>query len=125
MACKSDCFSFAKEAKTRIAIEEVINTISDIGTPIKSWQTLNNAWAMVEPKSINEVFANGQLVSKVIYKIIIRYQSVLSNTALTATYRIDLKGKKLNILGIKNLSDDLKTEGKSYQELSCVEGEIS
>lgn len=115
--CKN---SFINLARTRIKLEQPTDTTSVYGTPVKSWAEYGSRWAIVEPKSISELSENGQLINKVTYKITIRYDA-----NITGAWRIDLKGVKLNIIGIKDLKDDMKTFGSVFQEMLAVEGEIS
>jgi SPP1 family predicted phage head-tail adaptor len=116
---KKDC-CFHKNANRKIKIEYPTQPISEFGTPIKSWVSAGSAWAIVEPKSVSELTENGQLINKVTYKIVTRY-----NSAIQGFWRLDLEGVKLNIVGIKALKDDLKTYGRDFLEIMAVEGEIS
>ena len=115
MSC---CFS--KKANTSISIQSSANSISDIGTPIKTWSTSIEPYAIVEPKTVNEVLQNGQLISKTVYKITIRYYAELN-----ANQRIILNSKNINIIGFKHLARDMTNFGYEYSEITAIEGEIS
>ena len=114
------CFCFHKLATNIIIIEQPLNTVSDIGTPIKTWSTFSTTSAFIEPKQVKEIFENGQLITKNYFKIIIRY-----NSLIMPNMRVNFQNKNHNIIGIRHLYTDLKTLGKHYTELTVVEGEIS
>lgn len=115
--CKN---SFTRSASEKIGLESPANTISDYGSPVKTWTLYGSRWAIVEPRSVSELLENGQLINKVTYKITIRYNSLIEGS-----WRLDLNGVKLNIIGLKALKSDLKTFGKEFLEIVAVEGEIS
>jgi hypothetical protein len=46
----------------------------------------------------------------------------MSDTTTAAKNRVRLGERVYNILAVRNLQDDLKTEGKRFQQLMCVEG---
>jgi SPP1 family predicted phage head-tail adaptor len=120
--CKN---SFIQSAKNRIIIQSQSLTADSFGGQAITWSTAYTLWAVITPKTAKEIFESGQLVSKSTADIVIRYQSGLSNTLNGAKYRISFDNRLWNILGILNLSDDMKTEGKLFQKLFCVEGEAS
>ena len=47
----------------------------------------------------------------------------LADTKEAAKYRVQYGSRLYNIKAVKNLADDMKTEGRSFQQLLCVEGE--
>lgn len=124
MKCENICFR--KEAKNKIIIQNLTETVSAIGTPIIAWSNLLELFAIIKASNKwTESLTGGRLSNTLVYSIIIRYQSSLANNQTTGKYKVVFGSKTMNILGIKNLYKDLKTEGKDYQELSCVEGELA
>jgi head-tail adaptor len=124
MKCENICFR--KEAKHKIIIQSLTETVSAIGTPITSWSNLLELFAIIKASNkLTENLNSGRLLNTLVYSIVIRYQSNLSANQTTGKYKVVFGSKTMNILGIKNLYKDLKTEGKDYQELVCVEGELA
>lgn len=120
--CKN---SFSSQAKHRIIIQSQALTADSLGGQSISWSTAYTVWAIMIPKAVKEIFESGQLVSKSTADIVIRYQSGLANTLNGAKYRVSYDGRLWNVLGVLNLADDMKNEGKEFQKLFCVEGDAS
>lgn len=116
------CDNFAGLANKRITIQPRTETADNYGGQTIVWTTSNiSAWAIMEPQSGRETFAQGQDQSRVDMKITIRYQSTIKSTAVAGRYRVSFDGRIWTVLAIKNLDEDMKREGKAYQVLSCVE----
>ena len=49
----------------------------------------------------------------------------MSDTKTAAKRRVLYGSRVYNIKAVRNLADDMKTEGRDYQQLLCVEGEPS
>lgn len=111
---------FHKLANNQITIEQQTQSVDDYGTPIKTWSTYKKVWAYIEPKAAKEINEFGQLISKVYYKVVIRFDATIDNS-----FRLKIDGNACNIAGIKTLATDMKTFGRDYLELTAVEGEIS
>ena len=97
------------------------NTADDYGGETVTWQTQSTVWAAIKPMSGREIVSQEQNESKVTSKFIIRYQSALKDTALTASYRISYDGRIFPIKYIINYDENMKDEGKQYQLLLCEE----
>lgn len=117
------CNSFSTKARNRVTIQKRTDTVSDYGGVTPTWSTLSKVWAIMEPVSGRESYVNAKLLSTVTHKITIRYISDIKVTDTAATHRILYDGRYFNIKYIRNLHDDMKTEGKEYQVMLCVEGE--
>ena len=116
------CDNFAGRARARITIQPRTEAADNYGGQTITWTTSNiSAWAIMEPQSGREVFAQGQEQSRVDMKVTIRYQSTINSTAIAGKYRISYDSRIFTVLAIKNLDEDMKREGKAYQVLSCVE----
>lgn len=119
--CSGD--SFASKATNRVALERLVLVEDDVGGREESWTILKTVWAVIEPTAGREIFVNGQLQSRVDAKIIIRYLSDIADTQVAAKCRAKFGERTYNIRAIRNLSDDMKTEGRTFQTLICVEAE--
>lgn len=123
MACgNKKCFDFAGQAKSRIIIQSRSESRTALGGQDVSWGTFATVWAKASPMSGREVFSAEYNQSRVTHKFLIRYQSGLKDTQTAADKRISFDGRLFNIKFIRNLDDDLKTEGVYYQELIAEEG---
>jgi SPP1 family predicted phage head-tail adaptor len=125
----SDCAcapSFASQARTRVTIQQVTLTDDGIGGKTKSWTDFKTVWAIV--KSVPnwrrmEMFVAQEVQARIQQTATIRYIDAISDNSVASTLRILINSRILNVTGISNLHDDMKTEGKAYQTLLCVEGE--
>lgn len=124
VACK--CGSdFASAATSRITIQSLGIVPDEYGGREEAWSNSSTVWANIEPMTGKEVYLSSQLQSRVDAKITIRYQSSLANTVTAGKSRVQFGTRIYNIRFVKNLDDDLKTEGKRFQQLFCTEGEAS
>ena len=98
------------------------NTGDDYGGESTSWTAQSTVWAAIMPLSGREVYTQDQSQSRVTTKIIIRYQSALKDTQTTGAYRVSYDGRFFPVKYIRNLSEDMKSEGTQFQELFCEEG---
>lgn len=116
---------FPSSAKARISIQSAAVVESPSGGRSETWSDAFVVWAVVEPMTGREIYVNSQLQSRVDARMTIRYQSALADTTIAAKYRV-LNGTRVyNIKAVRNLDDDMKTEGADFQQLLCVEGEPS
>lgn len=116
---------FVSKARHRIVIQSAAETPDDAGGRATAWTDLLTVWAAIEPQNGKEVFLSSQLQSRVDAVITIRYQSSLADTPTAAAKRVKFGTRTYNVKYIKNLGDDLKNEGRVFQQLLCVEGEAS
>lgn len=116
------CKNFAGLANKRIVIAPPTETGDNYGGRAVTWATSTlDAWAIMEPGSGREVFAQGQDQSRVDMKFTIRYRSELKNTASGAKYKVTHDSRTFTVLYVKNLDADMKREGQAFQVLGCVE----
>jgi len=59
--------------KTKILIEQVIETANDYGELIKTWSTFAPAWAEIRPITGREYYAANQINAEITAEIRIRY----------------------------------------------------
>lgn len=116
---------FPSSADTRIVVQSAAQTEDAYGGRSTVWSDALTIWAVVEPMAGREIYVNAQLQSRVDARITIRYQASLSDTTVAAQRRVKVGNRIYNIKAIKNLDDDMKREGKDFQQLLCVEGEPS
>jgi len=112
---------FNSIAKNRITIQSPTETVDAYGARTVSFATQSTVWAQITPNSGREIFAQGAIQSRYTHKILIRYQAELKNIAVISDYRVSFDGRLFSIQAIKNLDDDMKSEGKFFQELLCEE----
>lgn len=116
---------FPSSADTRIVVQSAAITEDAYGGRSTVWSDALTVWAVVEPMAGREIYINAQLQSRVDARITIRYQSSLSDTTVAAQRRVKVGSRLYNIKAVRNLGDDIKREGKDFQQLLCVEGEPS
>lgn len=114
---------FASSANTRIAVQSPAETDDGLGGRSTVWNSLLSIWAVVEPMAGREIYVSAQQQSRVDTRILMRYQAGLSDTTSAARNRIVVGSRTYNIAAVRNLSSDLKTEGKEFQQLLCMEGQ--
>lgn len=115
------CGEWRAKASHKITIQEYTFTSDDYGGSTTGWVTQSTVFAMIKPISGREVFQSDQAQSRVTSKMVIRYQSALKNTAETGKYRVSYDGRLFPVKYVRNLDDDMKNEGKAFQELLCEE----
>lgn len=116
---------FPSSADKRIIVQTAAETDDGYGGRATAWSDTLTLWAVVEPMAGREIYVNAQLQSRVDARITIRYQSSLSDTTIAAKSRIVTGSRVYNVKAVRNLAEDLKREGKDFQQLLCVEGEPS
>lgn len=117
------CEGFSALANKRVTIQTRVEAADAYGGQTLTWTDLQGAWAIIEPASGREVFAQGQDHSRVDSKITIRYVAGLKNTAVAGKYRVLFDSRVFPILYVKNLDSDMKREGRAFQMLYCQENE--
>ena len=124
--CKPNISKFNSIARNRISIQQKTMTDTAYGGQAVDWVINGTYWAQIKPLSGSEVFRSQQLQSKVTHKILIRYQSDFANTKDFAAFRIVYDSRIFNIRYVRNLHDDMETEGLEYQEIMAEEnaGEV-
>ena len=85
----------------------------ETGDREKAWVDAGPVWASIEPLSAREFIAAAAEQSKVVARIVTRY-----NPAITAKMRFVYRGRIYNIEGV--LTD--KDSGLEYQTHPCSEG---
>lgn len=117
------CSDFTSQAKHRVIVQTRTDTADDYGGTAVAWSTLATVWAAIEPASGREALSDAQLHSRITSKITVRYQAALKNTATAAKYRVSYDSRVFSVKYIKNLAEDMKSEGKAYQVLMCEEND--
>lgn len=123
VSCGCSSTAFAARAGNRVTVQGFTAAEDDVGGRAETWADLFSAWAIIEPMAGREIWLNAQLQSRVDARITIRYAPALADTTLTATRRILFGTRLYNVQAIRNLADDMKTEGRVYQQIYCTEGE--
>lgn len=116
---------FASRATKRVVVQTPTETPDDAGGRTQSWADTLTLWAIMEPMAGKEVWLSSQLQSRVDARITVRYQASLADTTAAAKLRVLFGSRTYNIKAVKNLADDMKSEGRSFQQLLCTEGEAS
>ncbi len=122
MGCKCDNNGFLSRATARVVLQSPSYTDDGYGGRIETYQDAPAVWAIVEPMAGREIYVSAQVQSRVDARITIRYQSTLKDTTQAAKLRIKNGARLYNIQSVRNLADDMKTEGTAYQQLLCTEG---
>jgi SPP1 family predicted phage head-tail adaptor len=124
----SDCSCFASQARTKVTLQQVTLTDDGIGGKVKSWTDYRSVWAIVQAVPDwrrLEVFQAQKVQPRIQQKVTIRYIGAIADNAVAAAMRVIIGSRTMNVSGIQNLHDDMKTEGKAFQALYCVEGEAA
>ncbi len=116
---------FSSAANTRIEVQSPVETDDGYGGRSTAWNPLLSLWASVEPMAGREIYVSAQQQSRVDARMTIRYQSALSDTTAAARNRVVVGSRTYNIAAVRNLAADLKTEGRDFQQLLCMEGQAS
>lgn len=117
-----DCAGFRASARHKITIQQNSGASDSYGGQSTTWADVTTVWAAITPLSGREIYAQGQNQSRVTAKMTIRYLESLKNTQDTAKYRVSYDSRVYSIQYLRNLADDFKSEGKSFQELYVTEG---
>lgn len=113
-------------ARTRVTIQAVVLTDDSIGGQTKSWVDFKTVWAAVKAVPNwrrQEIFEAQKVQDRMQQMVTIRYIAALADNDFATTLRVLIGTRILNLTGVTNLHDDMKTAGKAYQTLLCVEGE--
>lgn len=116
---------FSSSANTRISVQAPSSTPDAYGGRTDTFTEILSLWASVEPMAGREIYVSAQQQSRVDARMTIRYQSSLSDTTTAAKNRVVIGTRVYNISAVRNLRDDLKTEGTEFQQLLCMEGQPS
>ena len=117
----AECFSFGQKAKDRITIQAPVETVDAVGGRSITWGTVSEVWAMITPTSGREIFAQQADQSRITHKMLIRYQAGFKDITQISDNRISFDGRLFGIKTIRNLDNDLKSNGKTYQEFLVEE----
>jgi len=115
------CNHFSANATDRITIQKPVETSDTYGGRTVVWTNVGTYWAAITPVSGRELFAQSQTQSRATHKMVIRYQSGFKNIALISDHRISFDDRLFAINAIRNLHNDMKSEGRDYQELLVEE----
>lgn len=115
------CNHFSAMATDRILVQKPTETTDAYGGRTVVWTNVGTYWASITPVSGRELFAQSQTQSRATHKMVIRYKSDFKNIALISDYRIQFDDRFFAINAIRNLHNDMKSEGKDYQELLVEE----
>lgn len=122
------CQSFASLARTRVTLQQYDLVDDGIGGKTKEWSDLTTVWAVVKAASNwrrIEVFQAQELQGQMQQAVTIRYIDSIADTTVAAKLRILVESRIFNVKGVENLHDDMKTAGRVFQTLYCVEGEAA
>ena len=86
----------------RIRIQTPSATLDAFGIPVPGWTDLLTVWGSVEPLVGRELFNAQQVASEVTQRITIRFNALLTDTRLVATYRVLYAGRAFNIHAVMN-----------------------
>jgi SPP1 family predicted phage head-tail adaptor len=113
-------------AKDRVTLQQATLVDDGVGGFTKTWTDLATVWAWVKPlvywRGV-ELFQSQELQAKMRSQVTIRYRSDIADTEVAAKLRVVLGSRTMNVQGVQNLREDMKSEGKIYQSLVCVEGD--
>ena len=86
----------------RIRIQAPSATLDAFGIPAPGWTDLLTVWGAIEPLTGRELFNAQQVASEVTHRITIRFNALLTDTRLAATYRVLYAGRSFNIHAVMN-----------------------
>jgi SPP1 family predicted phage head-tail adaptor len=116
---------FPSMADKRISVQSASTVDDGAGGRTETWVEEFSIWAFIEPMAGREIYLNAQLQSRVDARITVRHRPALADTTTAAKLRVVFGSRVYNIKAVRNLADDMKTEGTAFQQLFCVEGEAS
>lgn len=116
-----ECFHFSANAKDRVVVQSPTETGDNYGGRTVSWATVGTYWSWIQPVSGRELFAQQTTQSRATHKMLIRYQAGFKDITAISDYRVSFDDRYFAIKAIRNLSGDLKSEGKDFQELLVEE----
>lgn len=117
----AECFHFSSKAKDRITVQSPTETGDAYGGRTVSFADVGTYWSWIQPVSGRELFAQQTTQSRATHKMLIRYQAGFKDIKAISDYRVSFDDRYFGINAIRNLSTDLKSEGKDYQELLVEE----
>jgi SPP1 family predicted phage head-tail adaptor len=85
--------------RQRVTIQTITKTPDGLGGWVHSWGELATVWADLFPLSGREIYAQGQVLSPVTHKCIIRFRD-----DVTTKHRISYGGQAYNIRAALNLN---------------------
>lgn len=100
--------NFRTNAKHRITIQSVTETVGDMGGFETSYSDLTSMYAIIEPMKQIERTQYAKLDSEVSHKITVRYRSIFSDPLETVKYRIIFKNRQFEITEAIDLFEDNK-----------------
>jgi len=115
------CSDFANLARNRVTIQSPVASVSATGGRTVTWNDVGTYWAAIYPSSGREAYSQQGIQNQAATKIVIRYKTALKNITSISNYRVVFDDRYYGIVSINNLDVDMKTEGRSYQALYCVE----
>jgi SPP1 family predicted phage head-tail adaptor len=102
------------EYRHRVTIERKVRAGTPAAYTSETWLQLGKKmWAKMEARSPREVAVGDQIVMRVTQLVTMRRR-----TDVTAADRIDYKGRKMAILGLREIDEG----GWRWTELTCEEG---
>ena len=112
---------FQSQAKHRITIQSPSEVDTASGGRTSTFVNQSTIWAIIMPMSGREIYTNQAVQSRVTHKMIIRYQAALKDVKTSSDYRISFDNRFFGIQSMRNLDEDMKSEGKDFQEFLCEE----
>ena len=94
-----------------VAVEHKTKEADDFDGTSETWQQYTKAWCVVRPLRGEEMLQAQQIHEKVTHKVTTDWQDGITNEM-----RLDLHGRKLNIVSAINVNENNRT-----LELMCVE----
>ena len=107
----------AGQLNRRIRIQAPSATLDAYGIPVPGWTDFLTVWGFVEALTGRELFNAQQVASEVTHRITIRFNALLTDTRLVATYRVLYAGRAFNIHAVMN-----EDEGNVTMALLASEG---
>lgn len=86
----------------RIRIQTPSAMLDAFGIPVPGWADLLTVWGAIEPLTGRELFNAQQVASEVTHRITLRFNALLADTRLVATYRALYAGRAFNLHAVLN-----------------------
>ena len=99
----------------RVTLQSPAGSRDAVGERTTTWTNMATVWASVNPLSVRELLAAGQIQSEVSHRVRLRYADALA--ALDASWRVLFGSRVLVIQGVRNID-----ERQREFELMCSEG---
>lgn len=105
----------AGNLRHRVILQSPAGSRDAVGERTTTWTAVATVWASINPLTVRELLAAGQLQSETSHRVRIRHSSAVS--AIDASWRVLFGSRVLVIQGVRNIE-----EGDREIELLCSEG---